>query len=431
MQLGWIDFSKTERDKVLNVMTMFSERGTVDELGIAPVRDGFANLFFPGTSTIQTRAKYFLIVPYMCKSLESSSISDSREFMRAWRDLEISAGANILINNSDTAGVAGKNSLSEKVLQEARTASVDKYKISGMRSLNSKIGNTQIKWVKRWASSIYWAGLKKYEIFKADNLSMGNYAAAICSMKNNQKSRALWGSRNDTYEENMSDDLDAGKDGRLSFWSIPTYAKDWLEHISMDLTYEEAEFLKKQIIKNCKGSMLAQVLENNITEFIEIESFDELESIIDMFSDETKEDWKLACDFSRFNYFLRVIYNDIVWQGNNEMALQEIEYYMPILEDIAAIDIDEILSSIQNIYPIHLKRFLKDAQNLMMKKDLDGLRELITKREVLLKGSNRAKTKNPDKVELSWFCGGMLNYRFSKAKVIVKDIMEGERRKNA
>lgn len=53
MPLGWIDFSKTERSKVL------TERGTLDELGIAPIRDGFSNLFFPGTSTIQTRAKYF------------------------------------------------------------------------------------------------------------------------------------------------------------------------------------------------------------------------------------------------------------------------------------------------------------------------------------------------------------------------------------
>jgi hypothetical protein len=29
----------------------------VDELGIGQIRDGFANLLFPGTSTIQIRAK--------------------------------------------------------------------------------------------------------------------------------------------------------------------------------------------------------------------------------------------------------------------------------------------------------------------------------------------------------------------------------------
>ena len=46
-------------------MNLLSEQGAVDELGTGIVRDAFANYFFPGTSTIQTRAKYFLIVPYL------------------------------------------------------------------------------------------------------------------------------------------------------------------------------------------------------------------------------------------------------------------------------------------------------------------------------------------------------------------------------
>ena len=35
MPLGWIDFSKSERSKVLSVLDMLSEAGTLDELGIA------------------------------------------------------------------------------------------------------------------------------------------------------------------------------------------------------------------------------------------------------------------------------------------------------------------------------------------------------------------------------------------------------------
>ena len=67
MQLGWIDFSKEDRQKALDVINLLSEQGAVDELGIGIIRDAFANYFFPGTSTIQTRAKYFLIVPYMLR----------------------------------------------------------------------------------------------------------------------------------------------------------------------------------------------------------------------------------------------------------------------------------------------------------------------------------------------------------------------------
>ena len=60
MQLGWVDFSREDREKVLDVMNLLQEQGAVDEIGIGLVRDAFANLFFPGTSTVQTVAKYFL-----------------------------------------------------------------------------------------------------------------------------------------------------------------------------------------------------------------------------------------------------------------------------------------------------------------------------------------------------------------------------------
>ena len=51
MQLGWIDFSKEDRQKALDVINLLSEQGAVDELGIGIIRDAFANYFFPGTST--------------------------------------------------------------------------------------------------------------------------------------------------------------------------------------------------------------------------------------------------------------------------------------------------------------------------------------------------------------------------------------------
>ena len=65
MQLGWVDFSKEDREKVFDVMNLLQEQGAVDEIGIGLIRDAFANMFFPGISTVQTIAKYFLIVPYI------------------------------------------------------------------------------------------------------------------------------------------------------------------------------------------------------------------------------------------------------------------------------------------------------------------------------------------------------------------------------
>ena len=46
MQLGWIDFSKEDRQKALDVINLLSEQGAVDELGIGIIRDAFATISF-------------------------------------------------------------------------------------------------------------------------------------------------------------------------------------------------------------------------------------------------------------------------------------------------------------------------------------------------------------------------------------------------
>lgn len=75
MQLGWIDFSKEDRQKALDVINLLSEQGAVDELGIGIIRDAFANYFFPGTSTIQTRAKYSQLWRYALDYLKKQIVS--------------------------------------------------------------------------------------------------------------------------------------------------------------------------------------------------------------------------------------------------------------------------------------------------------------------------------------------------------------------
>ena len=68
--LGWIDFSPEHRDKVASVIDMLKPEGRVDELGIGIIRNALSNALFPGTSTIQTRAKYFLIIPRIFKDYQ-------------------------------------------------------------------------------------------------------------------------------------------------------------------------------------------------------------------------------------------------------------------------------------------------------------------------------------------------------------------------
>ncbi len=57
---SWVDFAEEDRRKMSEVIALFREQETRDELGLGGIRDTFADLLFPATSTIQTRARYFL-----------------------------------------------------------------------------------------------------------------------------------------------------------------------------------------------------------------------------------------------------------------------------------------------------------------------------------------------------------------------------------
>src|SRR5690242_63886 len=73
---SWLDHSERDQRRVLDAIDRFKETDTRDELGLGPLRDGFADLFFPGTSTIQTRARYFLFVPWVYGQVEARTTAD-------------------------------------------------------------------------------------------------------------------------------------------------------------------------------------------------------------------------------------------------------------------------------------------------------------------------------------------------------------------
>src|ERR1700692_2724156 len=81
----WLDYSERERRKMLDIVDLFREHDTRDELGIGSVRDTFADLFFPGTSTIMTRARSFLLVPWTYQRLEKQRIRSEQIAERARR----------------------------------------------------------------------------------------------------------------------------------------------------------------------------------------------------------------------------------------------------------------------------------------------------------------------------------------------------------
>ena len=101
----WLDYSERDRRRALDVVDLFRESGTLDELGVGAIRDSFSDLFFPGTSTIQTRACYFLIIPWTFLRLERLRIASAEAEERARRE-ELLLNER-LCRGEDTAGVFG------------------------------------------------------------------------------------------------------------------------------------------------------------------------------------------------------------------------------------------------------------------------------------------------------------------------------------
>lgn len=103
--LAWLDYSERDRRRALDVVDLFRESGTVDELGVGSIRDSFADLFFPGTSTIQTRACYFLLLPWTFLRMERKRIPSNQA--EAWvRNEELNLNDRLL-QGDDTEGVFG------------------------------------------------------------------------------------------------------------------------------------------------------------------------------------------------------------------------------------------------------------------------------------------------------------------------------------
>jgi hypothetical protein len=105
--LAWIDFDEAERQRAQRIMALFQERESRDELGLGAIRDSIADRLFPGTSTIQTRLRYMLFVPWILRMVEDRDGSPS-QLMGEARGLEIHL-AEALKAGGESTGIIGRD----------------------------------------------------------------------------------------------------------------------------------------------------------------------------------------------------------------------------------------------------------------------------------------------------------------------------------
>lgn len=402
MNIGWIDFSKEDRNKAMSVMSLLKEKGAVDEIGIGIVRDAFANEFFPGTSTIQNGAKYFFIVPYVIKETVNDVIngkigSDLNKILQIIDDKEKECGKLLLKSNDSEKGVIGK-----LVLEQG-------------------------KWLVRPPSSIYWNGIRAYGIFK-QAITIPDLIKIAINLQGKRRMAEL-GDKGEIMKNRKGDDLNASNDEGIQLFSVPDdYFTNWRENLTVALTKSEAEFLRKRIKISACGTLLEYALRNNI----DLYKYDTFECLYEALknsdlSDEIKEKMKLACDFNKLVYAIHVRYNYILSNGKNKKAELKWQEIIDDIDSITSVDVCTILKKlIINNYK--LKCFLLDFQKSLKHRNFEEADKIIINREIYLKSFSRAKLcKRDDYNDDTWIGGEYLDYRLPYAARILKDIYEGER----
>lgn len=220
MTLGWIDFSTQDRQQIEAALNRLTPRGTLDELGLGQIRDGLANHFFPGTSTLHTRAVYFLLVPQLLREIAARPGKKGvREIIQQLYQKEFEAIGH-LVSNTEAAVAWGI------------------------------IGKTAGKALKQKPSGAYWSGIRQFGL--VENYGSLRQFVARCLPH--------WRQGDANF-------------GFAALSQQPRPDGNWLTELTTRLNTNDAAFLRTQIKRTHASSLFASLLslvEQNEADVLEV-----------------------------------------------------------------------------------------------------------------------------------------------------------------
>lgn len=414
-RFGWVDFGEDDRQQMLDIVKLFALHDTRDELGIGTVRDAFANYFFPGTTTIQTRARYFLIVPWIYQ-----------DAARRGRAKNWTTGQ--MVNEVDAL----------------ERAFIGALKRGG--ELDGVIGARSGREVQRLPSSVYWPGLAtlKIRLFAGSQADLSRWL--VRSFKRGPEGAPLHAAELDVEAEQQSD----------AVWqaNLPPKPLDMFTTCTLALTKAEAEYLRERIRFSYSQSLFARFLDADSRPADEAFVWDHpLMQGCDPDLQRAIED---ARRFSLLSHGAAYLYNLMLAEKRAEVfgesADDRREVYRDALEQWA--DGDELRGewgslkawcsdprlfwtspglrewrpvSATNLF---VNRWYAILSQCASPKDIvkrAEARSLIREREYFLKHANRARLHNTDALRRwSGAAGtGRLDFRWGIASTLIRDIWTG------
>lgn len=207
--LRWLATSERERQQAMEIARALQQKESRDELGIGSVRDAIADQLFPGTSTLHTRARYHLFIPWAYQ-------------------LAVRRG--------------GKKSLAGRV-RDAEAALISGFDRGG--DSHGLLGRDRGAALQRMPSTLYWQGLYVWGIRRVPG------PQPVVERFIERQPAA-------TVQDDDGDPLDGAN---LAIWhpGLPRPPRDHPDGATFDLPYREAEFLAERLRVEpaTRSSMLA------------------------------------------------------------------------------------------------------------------------------------------------------------------------------
>ena len=211
---AWLDYSDRDRKRAMDMVDLFREDDTRDELGIGVIRDAIADRLFPATSTIQTRVRYFLFIPWVFRTLNTRDASPDRFAQRPRQQ--------------------------QDRLRESLVKGGQELGVIGFRAGHS---------VQRLPASVYWQGLRRLGIL--------NFTGSEYDYRNELSHRGA------SVVRLTTDDGEPIDDTEKDLWDprLPRAPEGWLDATTFDLTQEEAEYLEHRFNMSAGNSLLAYLIQ--------------------------------------------------------------------------------------------------------------------------------------------------------------------------
>lgn len=385
---AWVDYSSAHREDMDRLLDAFRDKGTVDEMGVGTIRQTFSELLFPGTSTLHTRARYLLFVPWAVTTVASRRLAADRA-VHELRQQEV------------------------RLIDSLRAGDIDGGVIG--RDARASLG--------RMASVVYWGALAAYGIKR-------------CGHTIEQHLR--YATERPLASVDEDDDPQHVRHVDPCFRQLPVQPDDWLRTTDFALTRDEAEFLRDRILDTCSDRYLGWLTQHGVRDDIDM-PWDP--SLLAHLPTGPARNLEHARRFSLLHEGAPILYNLLL--ARDKGWAEGVDRYTDLVQTWAAHegtreaaatwDRDDFwrclaqarwrLNPTTRAYVDAWVGLVRDGPDLSRDATAE---KLIRDRELSLKG-RRSRFVNSDALE-AWEGGngmGRMLYRWPEAKQLVNDIHRG------